>query len=760
MRILITGGAGFIGCNLAHACIAAGHTVTLLDNLSRRGSPANLAWLRSVHGGGLHGDGFGFVQADIRDAEAMLPAAEGQDAIYHLAAQTAVTTSVTDPRTDFEINALGTFNVLEAARQAGNNPVFIYSSTNKVYGGMEDAAAVEQATRYVLPQYPDGVGEDRPLDFHSPYGCSKGSADQYVHDYSRIYGLRSVVFRQSCIYGQRQMGVEDQGWVAWFVIASVLGRPITIYGDGKQVRDLLHVDDLVRAFLMADRTDRRDQGPGVQPGRRACQHAQHLGRVRAALERARRARRPSGRVQGLAAGRSARLRGRRGQGAAGVWLGAAGGGARGHRAADGVGEREPGLVRVKILFILTYYRPHVSGLTIYVERLARALAARGHEVTVLTSRYNRDLSPDEIMDGVRVVRVPVWLRFNKGVLMPGFAGAALREIGRADVVSIHLPQVEAALTALLTRLKGRKPLITYHCDLEMPPVWYGKLVNRVTYWNNVLAGRLADTIVAYTADFARHSPFLSRFAGPEVSAPGKPASRTEPQTAAAIAREKSRSGGKGKVRVILPPVVIPDPTPDGVAALRQRIGIEAGDKVVGFAARFAYEKGAGYLINAIPHILKEEPCLKVVFAGPYGRDVIGETIWDDLQPLITQYKPYLTFLGTLNPEQMANFFALCDVVTVASINNTESFGLVQVESFMCGTPVVATNLPGVRQPVTMTGMGEIVPIADAVGLAQGLVKVLRDPERYVKPREEIGRIFEMKHTVDEYEALFKEKRVR
>jgi CDP-paratose 2-epimerase len=163
---------------------------------------------------------------------------------------------VTDPRADFEANALGTFNVLEAARGAGRDPVFIFSSTNKVYGGMEDAPATELATRYVLRDYPDGVPETRPLDFHSPYGVSKGSADQYAHDYSRIYGLKSVIFRQSCVYGQRQMGVEDQGWVAWFVIAAVTGKPITIYGNGKQVRDLLHVDDLVRAFQMA--TDKID----------------------------------------------------------------------------------------------------------------------------------------------------------------------------------------------------------------------------------------------------------------------------------------------------------------------------------------------------------------------------------------------------------------------------------------------------------------------------------------------------------------------
>ena len=246
MRILITGGAGFIGCNLAEACIRAGHQVTIFDDLSRRGSQANLDWLRAAFGDSLR-----FVKGDIRDYPAILAAASGQEAIHHLAAQTAVTTSVTDPRPDFEINALGTFNALEAARHAGHDPIFIYSSTNKVYGGMEDAPATELATRYVLEAYPDGVSEERPLDFHSPYGCSKGSADQYVRDYSRIYGLRSVVFRQSCIYGQRQMGVEDQGWVAWFVIAAVTGKPITIYGNGKQVRDLLHVDDLVRAFQMA-----------------------------------------------------------------------------------------------------------------------------------------------------------------------------------------------------------------------------------------------------------------------------------------------------------------------------------------------------------------------------------------------------------------------------------------------------------------------------------------------------------------------------
>jgi CDP-paratose 2-epimerase len=247
MRILITGGAGFIGCNLADACIRMGHDVTVFDNLSRRGSESNLSWLKDTHGV----DAFRFLRGDIRDFRAIKEAAHGQAAVYHLSGQTAVTASIADPRSDFEINAAGTFNMLEAARQVGNDPVFIFASTNKVYGAMEDARSLELSERYALPGYPDGVSEERPLDFHSPYGCSKGAADQYVRDYARIFGLRTVVFRQSCIYGQRQMGVEDQGWVAWFVIAAVMGKPITIYGSGKQVRDLLHVDDLVRAFQLA-----------------------------------------------------------------------------------------------------------------------------------------------------------------------------------------------------------------------------------------------------------------------------------------------------------------------------------------------------------------------------------------------------------------------------------------------------------------------------------------------------------------------------
>ena len=423
---------------------------------------------------------------------------------------------------------------------------------------------------------------------------------------------------------------------------------------------------------------------------------------------------------------------------------------------------------MKILFILTYYRPHVSGLTIYVERLAKALAERGHAVTVLTSHYTQDLPNEEQMDGVRVVRAPVAFRFNKGVVMLTFPAIAWREIRRHDVVSIHLPQVEAALSAFLARLAGRKPLITYHCDLQMPPVWYGKAHRSADvlgqpggrqaggHHRRVHAGLRRAFAVPCRASWAS----LTRRRGDTgTGRHGDTETRGRLwMKRIAVSPHRRVAVSPSKVRVILPPVVIPDPTPAGVAALRERIGWHEGQKVIGFAARFAHEKGADYLINAIPQILTAFPDIRILFAGPYGNAVIGETIWDTLQPLIKKYEPYLTFLGTLNSAQMADFFAVCDVITVASINNTESFGLVQVEAFMCGTPVVATNLPGVRQPVTMTGMGEIVPIADAEGLAQGVIRVLREPAKYIKPRSEIMRTFELARTVDAYEKLFEEKR--
>ncbi len=253
LNYLVTGGAGFIGSNYVHRLLERGENVTIYDNLSRAGAPKNLSWLEQTFGK----DAFRLVVGDVRNADLLAVTAQNMDVIAHLAGQVAVTTSVINPREDFECNALGTFNALEAARLSGRNPIFLFASTNKVYGGMEDVAIMEDATRWRYTDLPDGCSESQPLDFHSPYGCSKGTGDQYVRDYARIYGLRSVVFRQSCIYGPRQFGVEDQGWLAWMTIAAVTGRQITIYGDGKQVRDVLHVSDLVDAYdLAVDKIDR------------------------------------------------------------------------------------------------------------------------------------------------------------------------------------------------------------------------------------------------------------------------------------------------------------------------------------------------------------------------------------------------------------------------------------------------------------------------------------------------------------------------
>lgn len=246
MKALITGGAGFIGSNLADRLIGEGYQVVVYDDLSRRGAEQNVAWLRA-----RHGERWLLLQADVRDFATLCRAAADADIIYHLASQVAVTSSVQDPRHDFEVNALGTFNVLEAARLSGRRPIVLYASTNKVYGGMEEVVVVETEAGYAYRDYPQGIPETFPLDLHSPYGCSKGAGDQYTRDYARIYGLPTVVLRQSCIYGPRQMGCEDQGWVAWFIIAAVTGRPITIYGDGRQVRDLLWVDDLLDLYQAA-----------------------------------------------------------------------------------------------------------------------------------------------------------------------------------------------------------------------------------------------------------------------------------------------------------------------------------------------------------------------------------------------------------------------------------------------------------------------------------------------------------------------------
>ncbi|MBI4758003.1 MAG: glycosyltransferase family 4 protein [Chloroflexi bacterium] len=378
---------------------------------------------------------------------------------------------------------------------------------------------------------------------------------------------------------------------------------------------------------------------------------------------------------------------------------------------------------MRILLALTYYRPHISGLTIYGQRLAHALAARGHQVTVLTSHYAKELPYEETVDGVRIIRVPVLFRISKGVIMPGFPLTAWKLINSSDIVSVHLPQLEGGLLAFMCRFLARKKaVLTYHCDLRLPPGWFNRLIDRVVYLDNRLAASWAHQIVAYTQDYAIHSPLLSQF--------------------------------QDKIRVIYPPVCLDPPTQKGLQELRERMGLD-GKRVIGFAARFAAEKGVDHLLHALPQILTEIPDVKVVFAGEY-RNVIGENVYERLEPLIKQYQEHLVFLGVLPQSQMANFFSLCDVLTVPSVNPTESFGLVQVEAMLCGTPVVASDLPGVREPVRVTGMGEIVPVGDEQALAAALTRVLKGKHSYVKSRELIKAIFDIETTVAEYERLFHE----
>jgi glycosyltransferase involved in cell wall biosynthesis len=382
---------------------------------------------------------------------------------------------------------------------------------------------------------------------------------------------------------------------------------------------------------------------------------------------------------------------------------------------------------MRILLALTYYRPHVSGLTIYVERLAKALAARGHAVTILTSQYDRNLPGKEWIEGVRIIRVPVAARVSKGVLMPTIGLWATQLAREHDVLSIHLPQFDAAGIALRGRLMHKPAILTYHCDLQLPAGAFNRVVDQVVFGMNHLAAQLADRIVAYTQDYADHSRLLSRF--------------------------------KSKIAVIPPPVVMPAPSPDEVAAFKAAHNLH-NRPTLGFAARFATEKGVEYLINGMPALLERFPDLKVLFAGPY-RDVLGEeAYYQRLAPTIERLGDHWEFLGTLNPAQLPAFFGAIDSLLMTSINSTESFGLVQVEAMLCGTPVVATNLPGVRQPVLQTGMGEIVPIADTPALVEAATKVLRDRDHYVRPRAEIEQRFDINATVTAYEALFEAERAK
>jgi glycosyltransferase involved in cell wall biosynthesis len=378
---------------------------------------------------------------------------------------------------------------------------------------------------------------------------------------------------------------------------------------------------------------------------------------------------------------------------------------------------------MRILIALTYYRPHVSGLTIYTERLGRALVRRGHRVTVLTSRFDRSLPAHESLDGVDIVRPWVALRISKGVIMPTFGYWANRLALSHDVLSIHLPQFDAPGITLRGRLLRKPAVLTYHSDLSLPPTLFNRLANQVVNVSNRAAGNWADAIVAYTRDFAEHSPYLSQYLS--------------------------------KVRVIPPPVEVGKADPEDVQAFRRKHNLE-GHKVIGMAARLATEKGVEYLLEAAPSILEKHPGTRFLFAGQY-QNVLGEDAYARrLAPLLTALGDRWTFLGVLQPDAMAAFFKSCDLTVLPSINSTETFGLVQIESMICGTPVVASELPGVREPVRLTGMGKIVPLKDPSALAGAVLEVFDNRPKYVQPAGKISEMFSPDATAARYEALFQE----
>ena len=379
---------------------------------------------------------------------------------------------------------------------------------------------------------------------------------------------------------------------------------------------------------------------------------------------------------------------------------------------------------MKILTVLTYYRPHTSGLTIYAERLARAFAKRGHQVTVMTTQFDPSLPREETMDGVKVIRIPVAARVSKGVIAPTFGWVATKLVAQHDVVQLHLPQFDAPGVAMRGRLFGKPAVLTYHCDLLLPPGFFNRIVNTVVDFQNNMAGMLSNHIVTYTQDYADNSPYLSNYAS--------------------------------KLTPILPPVELPNPLPGAVEAFAEKYHVNDNKPVIGMAARFAAEKGVEVLLDAMPAILKKFPKAQVLFAGTY-QDVMGEQAYSArLMPRIREYEVqgHWTFLGNLDPVQMAAFYPNLDVLTVPSLNSTEAFGLVQIEAMMNGVPCVPSALPGVRQPVSMHGMGRVAKIGDPASLAESILEVLSDPQKFQGDIELIKKSYDPDSIAQEYEKLF------
>lgn len=380
---------------------------------------------------------------------------------------------------------------------------------------------------------------------------------------------------------------------------------------------------------------------------------------------------------------------------------------------------------MKILIVLTYYRPHISGLTIYAERIARALTRRGHQVTVLTSQFDPKLSREEICDGVKVVRVPVLTRLSKGVIMPSFGRMASRLVREHDVLQLHLPQFDAAGVALRGRLLKKPTVITYHCDLELPPGLFNRIANLAVLMMNDLAALFTHRIVTYTDDYANHSAYTRRF--------------------------------MRKVKVIPPPVVLPQITLDQKGSFRQLHNPQDQRPVIGMAARFATEKGVEVLLNAMPDVLEKYPQALFQFVGPYKNIIGEEQYFARLEAHIREFESYGSwkFLGSMSPAEMAAFYANLDMLVVPSLNSTEAFGLVQIEAMMNGVRCVTSNLPGVRQPVKVHRMGAIFPIGDSKALAQGIINALEHPEELRQANTDFS-MYLPDSVAASYEELFNE----
>lgn len=378
---------------------------------------------------------------------------------------------------------------------------------------------------------------------------------------------------------------------------------------------------------------------------------------------------------------------------------------------------------MRILIVLTYFQPHKSGLTVYAIRQARALARDGHDVTVLTSQYDQNLAREEWDAGVRIIRLPVAFRLSKGVIMPGMPIKAWKLIRQADVVNLHVPQVDAALLALLAKLQGKPIILTYHCDLKMPEGFMNQIAGWAAHLTNLISALLADVIVHNTRDFAEHSPFLSRFLD--------------------------------KLVVIPAPIVVEPVTNVDICSFRKKYDIEPEQLVIGMVARLATEKGVEYLLEAMPEVLDAVPNSRAIFVGDYEH-VFGEEAYKaKLLPLIAELGEHWMFLGVVSELEKAVFLRMCDVLVLPSINSTESFGMVQIEAMISGTPVVATDLPGVRQPVFTTNAGKIVPPRDSKALAEAVLHILESGK---KVHQEIISTLDQRYSpssiAKEYESLY------